>query len=232
MQLHQLLSQVRKAVDDFQMIEPGDRIAVGLSGGKDSMTLLYALRELSRFYPNKFQVMAFSVDCGFDNMNFNAMAQFCETLEVPYQVIHTEIARIVFKEKQEDNPCSLCSRLRKGAFHAEAKKTGCNKTALGHHRDDVVETMMMSLIYEGRLHTFSPVTTLDRSGLVQIRPLLYVKEADVKGFVNKYQIPILKNTCPADGATSRQYVADLLDNINREYPGVRARMFTAARSLL
>lgn len=232
LQLHQLLSQVRQAVDDYHMIAPGDRIAVGLSGGKDSMTLLYALKKLSRFYPHPYELMAFSVDCGFGNMDFEAMEGFCQDLEVPYQVIRTRIAEIVFDIRKENNPCSLCSKLRKGAFHSAAVREGCSKTAFGHHRDDLVDTMMMSLIFEGRLHTFSPVTRLDRTGLTLIRPLLYVKEADIKGFVRKYELPVLKNTCPADGATNRQYVASLIDRINRDHPGVRGRMFTAARALL
>lgn len=232
MKLQQLLSQVRQAVDDYRMIESGDRIAVGLSGGKDSLALLCALKELSRFYPKKFQIMAVSVDCGFGNMDFGGMEQFCRDLEVPFQVIRTQIARIVFEEKTEDSPCSLCSRLRKGAFNTYAKEAGCNKTAFGHHRDDVVDTLMLSLIFEGRFHTFSPVTKLDRTGLTLIRPLLYVKEADIRGFVRRYDLPVLKNTCPADGATNRQYVSDLLDQINRVHPGVRGRLFTAAKELM
>ena len=232
MKLQQLLSLTRKAVDDFHMISDGDRIAVGVSGGKDSLTLLYALKELSRYYPAQFYVDAVSVDLGFENMDFSGISQFCKELDVPFHVIRTEIAPIVFEHRQEANPCSLCSKMRKGAFHSYAKELGCNKAAFGHHKDDAAQTLFMSLIFEGRLHTFSPVTYLDRSGITLIRPLLYVPEEDIKGFVNKYDIRILKNPCPVDGQTSRQYVKDLLKEINRHAPGVRDRIFTAAASLM
>ncbi len=229
MKLQQLLSQVRKALDDYQMIQEGDVVAVGLSGGKDSMTLLHALKELAGFYPRHFQLIAVTVDLGFDNMDLSSMRTYCHDLGVPFHMVSTQIAQIVFEEKREDNPCSLCSNLRKGAFHQAARELGCNKTAFGHHRDDAIETMMLSLFFEGRIHTFSPVTKLDRSGLTLIRPLLYVKEADIRGFVRKYDIPLLKNACPADGATNRQYVKDMLDRINRDIPGVKDRMFTAVK---
>ena len=232
MKLQQLLSLTRKAVDEHHMISDGDRIAVGISGGKDSLTLLYALKELSRFYPAKFSVTAVSVDLGFDNMNFSGIAEFCRELDVPYHIVKTEIAKIVFEHRKEMNPCSLCSKMRKGAFHSFAKELGCNKAAFGHHKNDAAETLLMSLIFEGRLHTFSPVTCLDRTGITLIRPLLYVPEEDIKGFVNKYQIPVLKNACPVDGLTGRQYAADLLAEINRKAPGARDRIFTAALSLM
>lgn len=230
MKLQQLLSQVRKAIDDYQMIQEGDVIAVGLSGGKDSMTLLHALKELSGFYPHPFQLIAITVDLGFDHMDLSTMEEYCKELHVPFHVVRTQIAEIVFENKHQDSPCSLCSRLRKGALNRAAQELGCNKTAFGHHRDDVIETMMLSLLFEGRIHTFAPVTELDRTQLTLIRPLLYVKEADIKGFVNKYHIPVLKNACPCDGATNRQYVKDVIDHINKDLPGVRDRMFTAAKN--
>ena len=204
-------------------------VAVGLSGGKDSMTLLHALKELSGFYPLHFQMIAVTVDLGFDNMDLSSMRDHCRELNVPFHIVPTQIAQIVFEEKRDENPCALCSRLRKGAFNQAALELCCNKTAFGHHRDDVIETMMLSLFFEGRIHTFSPVTRLDRSSLTLIRPLLYVKEADIKGFVRKYGIPVLKNACPADGATNRQYIKDTIDRINRDLPGVRDRMFTAVK---
>jgi len=232
MKLQQLLSQVRKALDDYQMIREGDTVAVGLSGGKDSMTLLYALKKLSAFYPEHFGLYAITVDLGFGNMDLSCMEEYCRNLNVPFHVESTQIARIVHEMKQDENPCALCSKLRKGAFNQAALKLGCNKTAFGHHRDDVIETMMLSLCFEGRFHTFSPVTELERSGLTLIRPLLYVKEADIKGFVHKYNVPVLKNACPADGATNRQSVKNLLDQINKDLPGVRDRMFTAIKHTL
>ena len=227
MKLQRVLSLVRKAIDDNHMIEAGDKIAVGISGGKDSLTLLYALAELRRFYPLPFDILAVTVDLGFDNLNLEQIQALCKELQTEYQIIHTDIAQIVFKDRQETNPCSLCAKMRKGALNTAVKSAGCNKVAYAHHKDDVVETMMMSLIYEGRIHTFSPVTYLDRTELTVIRPLMYMKEADVIGFVNKYQVPVVKSPCPADGHTKREYVKELLRKINSETPGVKDRMFTA-----
>ncbi|MCM1027490.1 MAG: tRNA 2-thiocytidine(32) synthetase TtcA [Roseburia sp.] len=227
MKLQQVLSYVRRAVDDYSMIEAGDRIAVGISGGKDSLTLLYALNALKQFYPKSFEIHAVTVDLGFDNLNLDEISALCETMEVPYTIVKTDIAQIVFQERQETNPCSLCAKMRKGALNQAIRDAGCNKVAYAHHKDDVVETMLMSLIFEGRFHTFSPVTYLDRTGLTVIRPLMYVNEADVIGFVNKYRVPVVKSPCPADGHTKREYVKELLRGLNRDNPGVRERMFTA-----
>ncbi|MCR5735366.1 MAG: tRNA 2-thiocytidine biosynthesis TtcA family protein [Lachnospiraceae bacterium] len=229
MKLQQLLSYVRKAVDDYGMIKEGDHIAVGISGGKDSLTLLYALSHLRRFYPNHFELEAITVDLGFGNMDFNAVSRLCEELNVRYTIEHTDIAKIIFEDRKESNPCSLCAKMRKGALNDAIKKLGCNKVAYAHHKDDVVDTMMMSLVYEGRFNTFAPVTYLDRTDLYVIRPLIYTDEADVIGFVNKYGLPVVKSACPADGYTKRQYVNDLINDINRQAPGVRDRMFTAIK---
>ena len=212
MRLQQVLSYVRKAVDDYHMIADGDKIAVGISGGKDSLTLLYALHGLRRFYPQKFDIHE----------------SICaDELQIPYTIVKTDIADIIFEQRKESNPCSLCAKMRKGALNEAIKKEGCNKVAYAHHKDDVVETMLMSLIYEGRFHTFSPVTYLDRMDLTVIRPLMYMNEADVIGFVNKNQIPVVKSPCPADGYTKREYVKQLLKKLNQENPGVKERMFTA-----
>lgn len=230
MKLQQLLSYVRKALDDYHMIEEGDRIAVGISGGKDSLTLLYALHSLKRFYPKHFEIHAVTVDLGWDNLNLDKIKDLCNELEVEYTIVKTDIAQIVFEERKEENPCSLCAKMRKGALNKAIKDTGCNKVAYAHHKDDVVETMLMSLIFEGRFHTFSPVTYLDRMDLTVIRPLLYMNEADVIGFVNKYNLPVVKSPCPADGHTKREYVKTLLRQLNLENPGVKERMFTAIRN--
>ena len=227
MKLQQVLSHVRKAEDDYQMIQPGDKIAVGISGGKDSLTLLYALSTLKRFYPNPFEVVAVTVDLGFQNLKLDKIQELCDDLKVDYHIVSTEIAQIVFQERKETNPCSLCAKMRKGALNTAMKELGCNKIAYAHHKDDVVETMMMSLIYEGRFHTFSPVTYLDRMELTVIRPLIYMNEADVIGFVHKYELPVVKSPCPADGNTKREYVKNLLRTINLDTPGVKNRMFTA-----
>ena len=227
MKLQQVLSQVRKAVDDYNMIQEGDKIAIGISGGKDSLCLLYALQALQRFYPKKFSLVAVTVDLGFDNLNLEKIKELCESLNVEYEILPTEIAKIVFQDRKESNPCSLCAKMRKGALNEAMKRHGCNKIAYAHHKDDVVETMLMSLIYEGRLHTFAPVTYLDRMDLTVIRPLMYMREADVIGFVRKYQVPVVKSPCPADGHTKREYVRNLLQQLNQENPGVKERMFTA-----
>ncbi|MGN1197776.1 MAG: ATP-binding protein [Acetatifactor sp.] len=227
MKLQQVLSYVRKAVDDYHMIEEGDKIAVGISGGKDSLTLLYALSDLRRFYPKHFELCAITVDLGFDNLNLDKIKELCIKLDVEYTIIKTDIAQIIFHDRKESNPCSLCAKMRKGALNQAIKEAGCNKVAYAHHKDDVVETMLMSLIYEGRFHTFSPVTYLDRMQLSVIRPLMYMNEADVIGFVNKYDVPVVKSPCPADGHTKREYIKNLLRDLNRENPGVKERMFTA-----
>lgn len=230
MKLQQVLSYVRKAIDDYRMIDEGDRIAVGISGGKDSLTLLYALHGLRRFYPRHFDIHAVTVDLGFENLNLDAIKTLCETLETEYTIVKTDIAQIIFEERREENPCSLCAKMRKGALNQAIQAVGCNKVAYAHHKDDVVETMLMSLIFEGRFHTFSPVTYLDRTNLTVIRPLLYMNEADVIGFVNKYQVPVVKSPCPADGHTKREYVKNLLRSLNLENPGVKERMFTAIQN--
>lgn len=227
MKLQQLMSQTRRAIDDYGMIHTGDKIAIGISGGKDSLTLLYALHGLQRFYPEKFDLEAITVDLGNPDFDLSHIRHLCETMQIPYTVVKTEIAQIVFEERKEKNPCSLCAKMRKGALNDAVKKLGCNKIAYAHHKDDIVETMMMSLIYEGHFYSFPPITHLDRTYLTVIRPLMYVSEADVKGFCRKYQLPVVKSPCPADGYTKRQYVKDLLRKLNLENPGVKERIFSA-----
>lgn len=226
MQLQQLLSRSRKAIDDYHMIQEGDRIAVGISGGKDSLALLYALSELRRFYPKKYELIAISINLGYE-IDYSEVKKLCENLSVELQVIQTEIKSIVFDIRKEDNPCSLCSKLRKGAFNDAAKAAGCNKAAYAHHRDDVIETLLMSLIYEGRIHTFAPVTYLDRSEITLIRPLIYVNECDIVGFQHKYDLPVFKNPCPADGYTKREEVKNLIKQLDAEAPEIRDRLFRA-----
>lgn len=228
--MQRILSVVRKAIDDYHMIEDGDKIAIGISGGKDSLTLLYALKELQRFYPKKFDIVAITVDLGFENLNLDKIKDLCNELEVEYIVKKTDIGKIVFDDRKESNPCSLCAKMRKGALNDAIKAAGCNKVAYAHHKDDVVETMMMSLVFEGRFHTFSPVTFLDRTELTVIRPLMYMNEADVIGFVHKNNLPVVKSPCPADGHTKREYIKQLVRQINMDAPGVKERMFTAIRT--
>ena len=227
MKLQKLLSYTRRAVDDYHMIDEGDKIAVGISGGKDSLTLLYALHGLRRFYPNKFDIEAISVSVGFEGMDLSPVARLCEELGINYTIVDTEIKQIVFDERKESNPCSLCAKMRKGAFNEKAVELGCNKIAYAHHKDDVIETMLMSLIFEGRINSFSPVTYLDKMNLTLIRPLIYVDEEDVIGFKNLYNLPVCKNPCPADGNTKREYAKNLVRQLNLDNPGVKERMFTA-----
>lgn len=230
MKLQQVLSHVRRAADDYHMIREGDRIAVGISGGKDSLTLLLALNALRRFYPQHFTIHAVTVDLGFQNLDLSRIEALCREHDIPYTVVPTQIAEIIFSQRKEKNPCALCAKMRKGALNDAIRAAGCNKVAYAHHKDDVVETMLMSLIFEGRFHTFSPVTYLDRMDLTVIRPLIYMNESDVIGFVNKNNIPVLKSPCPADGYTKREYAKQLLRQLNRENPGVKDRMFTAIQS--
>ena len=229
MQLQQLLSRTRKAIDDYKMIRDGDSIAVGISGGKDSLTLLYALAELRRFYPAKFELKAISVNLGYE-IDYSRIEKLCSDLNVEFKIVNTEIKSIVFDIRKEENPCSLCSKLRKGAFNDAAKEFGCNKAAYAHHRDDVIETFLMSLIYEGRVHSFSPVTYLDRSDITLIRPLIYVNECDIVGFKNIYDLPVFRNPCPADGYTKREDVKTLIKQLDSEAPGIRDRLFRAVIS--
>lgn len=227
MKLQQLLSRIRKAIDDYQMIEENDIIAVGMSGGKDSMTLLYALKQLQRFYPIHFELLAVTVDLGFQNLDLQATADFCTKIDVSYKIIKTQIAEIIFEARKEPNPCSLCAKMRKGAMNQFLEENGIRKVAYAHHKDDFIETMMMSLLFEGRFQSFSPKTLLDKSKITVIRPLIYVNEADVKGFCNKYQIPVTKNPCPIDGHTKREYVKELIKQLNKENPGAKERLYAA-----
>ena len=227
MQLQRLLSYTRKAVDEYSMIQEGDHIAVGISGGKDSLTLLYALHGLKRFYPRKFDLSAVTVDLGFADFNLEPIQNLCRELEVPYKIVKSDIYDILFNVRQESNPCSLCAKMRKGALNDAVKELGCNKVAYAHHKDDLLESMMMSFLFEGRIHTFAPVTYLDRSGITVIRPLLFLYEGDVKGFVKEYHLPVVKSPCPVDGSTKREDVKNLIGEINHQYPDAKARMIRA-----
>ena len=216
MQLQRLLSYTRKAVDEYSMIQEGDHIAVGISGGKDSLTLLYALHGLKRFYPRKFDLSAVTVDLGFADFNLEPIQNLCRELEVPYKIVKSDIYDILFNVRQESNPCSLCAKMRKGALNEAVKEMGCNKVAYAHHKDDIIETMLLSLIFEGRFYSFSPKTYLDRMDLTVIRPMMFIDEMEVIGFRNKYSLPVVKGKCPVDGHTKRQYAKELLREIGLE----------------
>ena len=225
--IKRVLSYTRRAVDDYEMIRDGDKIAVGVSAGKDSLTLLCALADLRRFYPKNFELCAITVDMGFEGADFSKIQELCNKLEVPYTVVPTEISKIIFDVRKEKNPCSLCAKMRRGALHTAAKELGCNTVALGHHFDDVVETFMLNLFFEGRLGCFQPVTYLSRMDLRLIRPMIYMPEKDVRYFAKNADLPVIKSTCPADGNTQREEMKQLLAKLDRENRGLRYRIFGA-----
>lgn len=227
MELQQILSLTRKCVDKYNLIDDNDVIAISCSGGKDSLTLAVALNALKRFYPKHFELKAVSVDTGFKNTNFEALKAFFSDLNIEYHIIETNIAEIVFDIRKESNPCALCSKMRKGAINPYIKELGCNKIALGHNKDDLIETMLMSLIYEGRINTFKPKSYLDRTGITAIRPILFIDEIDTKGFANKYPLPVLKSPCPADGNTKREYAKELMLRLDKENIGAKKSLFNA-----
>lgn len=225
--MQKMLSYVRRAVDQYHMIQEGDTIAVGVSGGKDSLALLTVLANLRRFYPNNFTLKAITLEMGYPEMDFSGIARLCETLNVEYITLQTDIKTIIFDIRKEENPCSLCAKMRRGALNDAAKQHGCNKVALGHHYDDVIETVMMSLLYEGRFHCFQPQTYLDRRDITVIRPMIYVPESYIRSFVKRQELPVVHNPCPADGNTKREEVKQLLRTLERQNHGVRQRIFGA-----
>lgn len=226
--IKRILSYTRRAVDDYEMIAEGDKIAVGVSAGKDSLTLLCALAEMRRFYPNKFELCAITIDMGFAKpMDFAPIQKLCDELNVPYHVVPTEIYKIIFEVRKESSPCSLCAKMRRGALHKAAKDLGCNKVALGHHFDDVVDTFMLNLFFEGRLGCFQPVTYLSRMDIHLIRPMIYMPEKDVRYFASKVNLPVIPSPCPADGYTERAEINKLLGDLDRKYKGLRYRIFGA-----
>lgn len=226
-----ILSRLRRCVEDYEMIQAGDRIAVGVSGGKDSLTLLCALAKLRRFYPLPFELHAITVHPGAPEMDFAPVAQLCRELEVPYHLVQTEIFPILFEARQEKNPCSLCAKMRRGAIHNAMGELGLNKIALGHHFDDAVETFFLSLFYEGRLSCFQPVTDLDRTGIIQIRPLLYCGEGMIRNAARRNALPIVHNPCPADGSTRRQEVKELVAQLSKAYPRLKDAVFGGMQRL-
>ena len=233
--MNKILSLTRRCVEDYAMIQPGDRVAVGVSGGKDSVTLLVALAKLREFYPVPFTVEAFPLDMGHRDgapgMDFTPVEQLCRELDVPYTILKSEIQHIIFDLRREKNPCSMCSKMRRGALHAALQERGIQKIALGHHYDDAIETFYMSLIFEGRLSCFQPVTYLDRTGITQIRPLLYCGENLIRHTAQRLALPVVDNPCPANGNTKRQEIKELIYELQGRYPGLKARTFGAMQRL-
>lgn len=227
MTTQKMLSYLRKGITEYKMISDGDKIAVGVSGGKDSLTLLKLLAAYRKFSPERFDLIAITVDLGFNGVpgDFGKIKTLCDELEVKYVVERTEIGQIVFDERKEKSPCSLCSKMRKGALYEAAIREGCNKVALGHHGDDLIETFMLSLFYEGRLSTFAPKSYLDRTGLTMIRPMIFIKECDVSSYAA--DLPVYKSCCPANDTTKREFVTNLIKSVAKDVPDIRKMIFTA-----
>ena len=226
-EIQRILSYVRRAADDYNMIEDGDRICVGVSAGKDSLTLLIALAELRRFYTKKYTLCAATIDLGFDGADYSEISELCRRLNIEYKVVQTQIGKVVFDIRKESSPCSLCAKMRRGALHNAAKEMGCNKVALGHHFDDTIETFMLNLFYEGRIGCYSPVTYLSNTELYLIRPMVYVPEKIVRYFANKAGVPVAESKCPADKNTERESMKQLLRQLEKDNKGLRHRIFGA-----
>ena len=229
--LNEFTGFVRRAVDDYAMIDAGDRVAVGVSGGKDSMLLLLALRHLKSYYPKPFDLEAITIELGFEGMDFSPVKELCSELEIPYTCLKTDIKEVVFDVRREPNPCSLCAKMRRGALNGAIKERGISKLALGHHFDDAVETFMMSLLFEGRISCFRPVTFLDRSGVTQIRPLIYVGEQRIARLSRELDVPVVENPCPQDKASKRHEIKTLLTDMSRAYPDMKSKIFGAMQRL-
>lgn len=224
--MQRLVGLIRRCVEDYNMIESGDRIGVGVSGGKDSLALLVLLAELRKYNHKDFMLEAITVDMGLD-MDYSAIESLCVDLDVPFTLVKTEIGPVIFEYRKEKNPCSMCSKMRRGALNQALLDRGLNKLALGHHYDDAVETFMMSLLYEGRISCFQPVTNLDRTGVIQIRPMLYIHEQTVDNFVKKQALPVLESRCPVDKHTKREEIKQLVYELSAKYPDLKDRVFGA-----
>jgi tRNA(Ile)-lysidine synthase TilS/MesJ len=229
--VQKLMGYMRRAIVDYDMISPGDRVAVGLSGGKDSVALLVGLAGLRRFLGSDFSLTAVTLDMGFSDILQDAgpLSRLCESLDIPYRVVRTNIGKVVFETRREKNPCSLCTKMRRGALHEQCQLLGCNKLALGHHMDDALETFVMNLTIEGRIACFQPVSYLSRRDLTMIRPMIYAPERDVRRAVKNAELPIAKNPCPIDGKTERQRVKEFLMILEKARPGIKNRMYSAMR---
>lgn len=228
--MSKLLGIMRRTIENYDMIDPGDSVAVGLSGGKDSMALLYMLKKFQLFSPNSFHLEAITIDMGFNNFDLTRAKVFCENLDVPYSIVETDIAKVVFEIRKEKNPCSLCANMRRGALAEKMNERGLKKLALGHHQDDALATMMMNMLYAGKLNTLEYVSFLSRTNIHVIRPFLDADEKDVIKALNKYDIPVLKSPCPVDKKTKRESIDQLIENLNDSIPHAKKSMATAMRN--
>lgn len=225
--MQKLLGMARKACEDYNLIDSGDKIAVGLSGGKDSLVLLTLLARLRQFYPKKFEVIAITIDLFNGQTNCEPLKKYCDSLGVEFYVINAEIYDVVFNIKKEHNPCSLCAKLRRGILNNKAHELGCNKVALGHHKDDLIHTFMLSMFYEGRLSTFMPKTHLSKMEIDVIRPIIYIEEKEIASLARRLNLPVMNNCCPANHKTEREHMKEILDKIKKEIPISKERMFSA-----
>ena len=228
--MKKVLGCIRKACEEFRLIEDGDKIGIGVSGGKDSLMLLYAMSLYRKFSKQKFEIVALTLTMGIEPFDVSPIAALCEKLDVEYIVRKTEIGKVIFEERKEKNPCSLCAKMRRGALNELAKEVGCNKVALGHHRDDALETLMLCLLHEGRIHTFHPSSYLSRMDLTVIRPMVYVPEKHIIHLTKVLELPVVKSPCPANGNTQREEMKTLLDSLCRLYPNARELMHSALRN--
>lgn len=227
--MQKILGYMRKAIEDYNMIENGDKIAVGLSGGKDSTTLLLGLKNLQRFYPKNFEILAISINTGFDNFDVTPLANLCTELNIKFIEEKAHIKEIVFDIRNEKNPCSLCANLRRGILNSVAIREGCNKIALGHNEDDVLETFFLNLLYGGSINTFAPTSYMDRSKITLIRPLIYAPEKYIKNFVKRNNIPIMPKVCPIDGVSKREDMKKIILDFQKDIPTIRANLYGAIK---
>lgn len=227
--MQRILSHMRKAIEDYHMIEENDKIAICLSGGKDSITMLHAFRTLQRFYPKKFEIIAISINPGFEFFDTKLLQDICDKLEIPLFIENSRAQEIVFEIRKEKNPCSLCANLRRGVINSIAIREGCNKIALGHNEDDVLETFLLNLFYTGSIGTFSPVSYMDRSGITLIRPLIYTSEKETRRFVRKNGLTVMPKVCPMDGTSKREDMKQLIFSLQKNIPMIRANLFGAIR---
>lgn len=227
--MQKILSYMRKAIEDYHMIDEGDKIAVGLSGGKDSITMLMGFKALQRFYPKKFDIIAISVNPGFEFFDTEFLKKVCDDIGVPFFEEKAHIKEIVFDIRKEKNPCSLCANLRRGILNSTAIREGCNKIALGHNEDDVLETFMLNLLYTGSISTFAPISYMDRSNMTLIRPLIYAPEKDIKKFVRKNNIQVMPKSCPMDGVSKREDMKEMIKNLQIDIPHIRANLYGAIK---
>lgn len=227
--MQRILSYMRKAIEDYNMIEENDKIGICLSGGKDSITMLYAFKALQRFYPKKFEIIAISIHPGFEFFDTNLLQEICKSLDVPFFIENSNIKEIVFDIRKEKNPCSLCANLRRGVINSIAIRENCNKIALGHNQDDVLETFLLNLFYTGSIGTFAPISYMDRTKITLIRPLVYTPEKDIKRFIKKNNLTVMPKVCPMDGKSKREDMKQLIYTLGKNIPMIRANLFGAIR---